>query len=141
MHGTDQVTLKTYPRLYVPSPEDYPETAIDLAEFVAIPQTAALFEPPPTDDVVTTNPLFQRRYLVLLTGVSEDIPVGLFEDPDEAGQFARDVYDNPDAHAARYFDATQRDMSLRNFRWLTVSVIEFSGPVPMNRAAVFHFGN
>lgn len=139
MNGTDQVTLDTFPRLYVPTSDD--EAAVAYSEFTAIPQTAALFEPPPTDDVVTTNPLFERRFIVLLTGVSEDIPVGLFDQPEEAEQFARDVFENPDAHAARYFDATQRDMSLRNFRWLTVSVIEFSGPVPVNRACVFHFGN
>lgn len=133
------LTVKTFPRLFVPPADEDARTAVELSEPAAIPQTVALFEPPPGAGAVTTNALFERRYLVVLTGVSEDVPVGLFECPDEANAFARDVFANPDAHAARYFDATDREMGLRNFRWLCVSVIEFSGPVPVNRAAVFSF--
>jgi hypothetical protein len=107
-----------------------------MAEFVAIPQTAALFEPPPTSDEVTTNPLFRRSYVVLLEGLCEDVPVGLFAHPEEAVLFARDVRSAPGEYAELYFRAVGGPVHPRP--WLSVSVIEFSGPLPYCRTELFN---
>jgi hypothetical protein len=121
-------TTRTFPRLY--NPDRYEELG-------AIPQTAALFEPPPSGDEVTTNPLFRLRYLVLLTGLSAVLPVGLFDYPHEAVLYAREVRDRPQEFATNYFKVFGCPAEALNNEWACVSVIEFAGPLPKCRTELF----
>lgn len=141
-----------FPRLYVPPVDDdtviadecdeESAAAVAYSELAAIPQAADLFEPP-SNDKHTRNALFEQRYLVVLTCTISDTPVGLFEHPDEAVEFARDVYTNPEPHSERYLEAIGLGLDGHSVRqpaeWLSVSVVEFSGPVPMCRTELFNF--
>jgi hypothetical protein len=123
-----------FPRLWV-APADDDQAAVDLAELAAIPATASLFEPPPTDDAIATNALFVPRFLVVLNGITKDAPVGLFELREEAVEFARAVRLDPEPYANHYYEAI--GTPLFKGGWIAVAVVEFSGPVPMHRTDLF----
>jgi len=128
----------TFPRLYVPPVDEESQAAVEFSECATIPMTDGLFAPPPGGVTVAGSSLFVPRYLVLLAGLNEDVPVGIFEHANEAVEFARDVRDNPDLHAGRYYAAIERpNPSLLQHSWLNVTVIEFDGPVPVRRTELF----
>jgi hypothetical protein len=139
MTASEPSPAREFPRLYVP-PTDGGYVDTDVESLIESAQAVTLpfgFRAPPPSGVTTaTAGAFGPQYLVLLHGTDSDLPLGLFEDRDEAVEFAREVRDNPDAHAERLLAVCSATMSARR-RWLTVSVLEFAGPVPTGHTTIF----
>lgn len=134
-----QDPAREFPRLYVPPEGDgYAELFADWETPPTTLPFAARGEPPVSATVATTG-AFGPQYLVLLQGASQDVPLGLFEDRDEAVEFAREVHANPEAHAERFFAVTRCPALFSQPRWLAVLIVEFAGPVPTASTVLFEF--
>lgn len=133
MTDPEPTTAADFPRLYVP-----PDDATDLAE-LSQPVTLPFEfhgEPPAVGKVATADAP-PPRYLVLLQGAGEDIPLGLFDSYAEAVAYAEEVRANPTAHAERYFAVVRPDLTLFTPNWLAITLVEFDGPTPAKSLVLF----
>ncbi|HEY1192343.1 MAG TPA: hypothetical protein VGE74_32265 [Gemmata sp.] len=124
---------RTFPRLY--DPERAEQFPLSIAEVETLP--AGNGAPPIGIRIAAGGADADRRqFLVLLVGSTQDVPLTLYEDRDEAVEFAREVQANPDAHAEWFFALTKRD-TLFKCDWLAVSIVEFEGPVVTASTVLF----
>ena len=116
-----------FPRLYVPAETEAAQEPLATRPFLA---------PPDAERRPKLTGARSAQYLVLLSDFAMDLPLGLFDNPTEAVEFARDVKTDPDAHAQRYFAAV-RVTAVGPRPWIAIAAIEFDGPMPTRRTVLF----